>query len=1247
MKKSLRIAGISFGVLLVLTAAVAVWALHTESGTRAVLALARGWLPPGLTFAEVRGTIAGPLHIRNFRYRDTALGLDLSVESATVDLAPLALLARRLHVEKAEIDGIVLALFPATASPAPPPHTTRNPWEAPLDMRFDEVQMTRGELRRAQSAPLLFTRARVAGHWTGAAIEARELLLESPDGQVTLSARIGERAPKLEDLKAKFHWRAGEHTWDGTLAAAGGRENLALDAVLDEPVRTRLIATLARAPAQNKHEAWRTHLSVENFDPRPLIEAFDSLALELDAEGDARDLALRGTLALGKDRVHFEELVLAWREQILQITSLRARLNAQPAALTGSATLALDGSATASARLAWDEFKLPDAWAGANFRSSGQLALTASGGRFAANASARLARAQRYSTLTIRLDGTKESLNITELELTQMPGALSVAGHVDLRDPVQWKLSSRARAFDPSLFVDAWPGAIDFDLDSTGQFPRDSGRKAGPRANFKLAQLGGKLRGRAISGSGDISLGADFKPSGRVALQSGGASVDAVASAAPRPNVTANVHIASLQEWRKDLSGSLSANIVALGRWPDVEVQAHADASRFRGAGIAFESAKLRVDGRDARLPSGSLTLDTRGLDFAGFHFDQASAGLDGDQRAHRLKLDARGPELAVALAANGALERAAWSGVIESLRLEVEKVPTLALQEPARLAIARDSVSLGMACLSGGDIALCAAVSHANDVFTANYSIRALPLGVIAAVAAPKAGVALEGLLEGSGELRRAADGTLTGKASLGSASGALSQGNGNESLRLAYRDFKLEANLASGSGIARLHGTLIDQGELDGSLSVGVGEKDPSLNGKASLELKDLAPLAWWVPQLAKLQGKGNLSAEIGGTVAAPRVAFTVTARDIDTEVPLLGLHLRDGNISAKLKPDGAFEAEGGITSGDGTIRMTGSHAAAAGVALDIDGSKFLAANIPGARVSIAPDLTLTGKPGDLALKGAVTIEDADVNLEKLSISRSYSASPDVVVVDREQQRQRETLGLTTDVRILLGKDVKLAGYGLESTVGGELRVTEAPNEISRAFGEIRVAGTYEAFGRKLNIERGRLQYAGTALDDPQLDILAVRKLQDVTAKLRVTGTAQNPKLDVFTDPAMSQTDAMSYLLTGKPASDLHGEDGAAVQGAAQSLGGVLGNRLAKKIGGKVGFVDEIGVEQNTDLGGSAFTVGKYLSPRLFVSYGVGLFEPGNAITVRWQFSERWSLEANDTPEDQHAGVRYRIEK
>ena len=886
---------------------------------------------------------------------------------------------------------------------------------------------------------------------------------------------------------------------------------------------------------------------------------------------------------------------------------------------------------------------MPEAWAGAGFRCSGEIAATASLERFAVNGNARLARAGRYSSLAMRFDGTKDSLHIAELELIQNPGGVTVSGDLNFGKAVHWKLDAMARAFDPSLFVDSWPGALDFDLHTSGEWPEQ-----GPRANFRLERLAGKLRGRPIAGAADISLARDLRPSGRASLKSGSASLEVIASTAPATRVDATLRVAALQEWHNDLSGAISANVTSLGRWPDVEITANAAANKLRHGDTVFETAKLVIDARNARAPRGTLALSASGVKIAGFQFDETTVGLDGDERSHRLKLDARGEALSVTLAASGALERRnAWSGLLENLRLEVPQVPPLALRQPARVAVGRGSLALDTACLEGGDIAICLAGKQTGQQFAANYSLRSLPIGVLTALAAPQSPVLVEGLLEGNGELHRGADGTLSGQARLSSATGAFTQGSEADALRIDYRDFSLEANLSRESGQARLHGTLVDQGVLEGSLAIAVRERDPSLAGKASIELRDLAPLAWFVPQLAQMRGSGALSAQVSGTVADPRVAFTLQARDLDAEVPLLGLHLQEGNVTATLEADGSLKAEGAIKSGDGNVRLTGSSDQASGLAIKLVGSKVLAANIPGARVIIAPDLTLAGKAGALLLTGSVTIEEADVHLEKLTIASSAQASTDVVVLDREQRVQKRAVGLTTDVRILFGENVKLAGYGLESTVAGELRVTEKPEEVSRASGEIRVAGTYEAFGRKLTIERGRLQYAGTALDDPQLDILAQRKMQDVTAKLRVTGTAQQPKLDVFTDPAMSQTDAMSYLLTGQKASELHGEDGAMVQSAAQSVGSVLAYRLTKKFGSKAGIVDEVGVEQNTDLGGSAFTVGKYLSPRLFVSYGVGLFEPGTAITVRYQFSEHWSLEANDTPEDQHAGVRYRIEK
>jgi translocation and assembly module TamB len=144
-----------------------------------------------------------------------------------------------------------------------------------------------------------------------------------------------------------------------------------------------------------------------------------------------------------------------------------------------------------------------------------------------------------------------------------------------------------------------------------------------------------------------------------------------------------------------------------------------------------------------------------------------------------------------------------------------------------------------------------------------------------------------------------------------------------------------------------------------------------------------------------------------------------------------------------------------------------------------------------------------------------------------------------------------------------------------------------------------------------------------------------------------LQISGTAQRPVLTVFSNPLMEQSDALSYLITGKPLSQVKGGEGDMLGAAAQALGSAAGNLLAKSIGSKIG-VDDIGVSSNAALGGnSAFTVGKYLSPRLYLSYGVGLFEPGEVVTLRYRLSHRWNFEAQSATEFSRASFNYRLEK
>ena len=228
-----------------------------------------------------------------------------------------------------------------------------------------------------------------------------------------------------------------------------------------------------------------------------------------------------------------------------------------------------------------------------------------------------------------------------------------------------------------------------------------------------------------------------------------------------------------------------------------------------------------------------------------------------------------------------------------------------------------------------------------------------------------------------------------------------------------------------------------------------------------------------------------------------------------------------------------------------------------------------------------------------------------------------------------------------LEANISIELGDKVTLVGFGLNATLSGQLAVRESPGDPTLGSGQIQVAGIYKAYGQDLKIETGRLLFASTPLANPQLNIIAVRDLAEVDARLQVTGTAERPILTVSSDPPLPQTQALSYLITGKPLSEVGQGEGDLVTSAARSLGGAAGNLLAKNIGKRLG-IDEIGIEDSQEIGGSAFTVGQYLSPRLYLSYGVGLFEPGQVVTLRYRISDKWSLEGSQGPLNQRVGHR-----
>jgi len=230
---------------------------------------------------------------------------------------------------------------------------------------------------------------------------------------------------------------------------------------------------------------------------------------------------------------------------------------------------------------------------------------------------------------------------------------------------------------------------------------------------------------------------------------------------------------------------------------------------------------------------------------------------------------------------------------------------------------------------------------------------------------------------------------------------------------------------------------------------------------------------------------------------------------------------------------------------------------------------------------------------------------------------------------------------------VKIALGDDIRVDSYGLKAKLAGEVTVSTKPDDVPRGLGAINVVeGQYKAFGQDVKITRGRLTYDNTPLTEPVLDLVAERRIEaeDVTVAVNVRGTLDRPFVNITSTPAMSSNEALSYLLMGRSLDTLQSNEAQSVDTAAQSLAFSGGGLLLGGIGRRIGL-DEVTVE-STGTDDTAVVLGKYLSPKLFISYGISVAESINTIKARYTLNEKWSVRA-EAGLDQSADIEYRIER
>ena len=1255
---------IAFALLAVLALAglFAWWLLGSESGARFALERAKSYLADKLSYAQARGALASPLELQDLRYRDSAAGLDVRIKSIKVDYSLYGLFSRTLHVAHLDVDGVDVALTsvppPAPAHAAPPP-TPQQLLTPPLAVLLDGAHVAHVAVRQDGKPVFAADSLELAAQWTSDGLNVRQLALNAPDGRVELNGALSSYTDYRGTAKLAFDWRVAPRRYAGVLDIANDGRQTTLALQLDQPTAVALSGKLTPADAL----PWSLTLSVPRFDPRSVgIDGVQSAALELSGNGDRARASVTGSVDLNGHRVLLDPLTLSYLDQVVTIQAARLRSAEASGTLDASGKLQLAAKPVGGElALDWAGVELPADLAGQALATHGSLALSGSAEHFDAHGEFVLGPPRQPADIAFELDGTPQALRLRKLELRQPHGGLQAHGDIALQPQAGWDVEASANKLDPGAFAPAWPGAIDFHLSTKGQV-----EKSGPRGQLVLDRLGGTLRQRALSGSADIGFATPLALTGSVELKSGNSAIGVRGNSATQTAVDVTLAIASLGDWLPQAAGSVRGNIALRGAWPRLDARGHIDAAKLASGAIRADALALDLDVHDLAAPDGHASVDVKTFAAGGYLFDAIKLDANGNQGAHDVTLAAAGPQLGASLKLAGALApNDDWQGTLSVLEFAPKNAPAWTLQHPAQLSLRAGALSVDKLCLGGeAQSSLCASVAQsAAGATQATFAIQHLPLATLVRFARPDAPLRLDGTIDGSGDIARAADGALSGKATLASAAGSIAYPDSATQPLIAYTGFTVAAALSPAQSTLQLRAALDHDGRLDGHVALGAAAAGGMpLSGNVEAVFNNLGIVDLLSEQTASTTGRINARFALSGSTTAPAVAGDLALADFGTEIPAAGLKLKDGQVALHSADGRRFTIDGKLGSGDGRVALSGDFGSAtdAPLALRIDGENFLAADIPGARVQISPALTLTRADGKFVAGGSVQIPKADIDLAKLPGGGAATLSPDVVVTDTQAAPGAAAAPLQADITVKLGagekldmdlrqgQEVHLVGYGLNGYLAGQLAVQERPGRPATGRGQVVVDGTYKAYGQDLKIEQGRLLFAGTPLDNPGLDLRATRGFSDpdVTVGLQVRGTAQVPVLTVFSQPAMEQSDALSYLVAGKPLSQLKSGEGDAVGSAARALGTAGGDLLAKSIGTKMGL-DDVGVADSSAVGGAALTVGKYLSPRLYLSYGVGLFTPGEVVTLRYRLSRLFNIEIQNGTLSSRAGINYKIEK
>lgn len=839
---------------------------------------------------------------------------------------------------------------------------------------------------------------------------------------------------------------------------------------------------------------------------------------------------------------------------------------------------------------------------------------------------------------TINMNGQATDKGFEQLTISTKTDS----GHIDFNGQLFWldtfKLNGMVKLanFNPQLVAPEWAG------DLSGGWTMSVDNLKGNTADVRIDALDvkGLLRKKALHLRGNLSYLQQQLTISNLQLVSGQSAISINGHVKDVADLKWTLNSPDLADFYPDLGGQLNAQ----GTVTEMLATPLINAS-LSGQNIVYSDLvsikKIKTDlsldmasqGKlEAKVSLSDARLDTlKDID--------SVLSLSGSKESHHLSFELHNKNVKASGQLSGALTTQGWQGQFANLKLDQTQVGLWDSTEHGLITIASNHAVIEQHCLHSlnGELCLQGQTSPKGD-WQGSGKFNNVSMSVLHAFSS--ALEPIEGQLNGhfviagKGQYPIEGQGDIT----LDKAKLVLTTFDQKEQKAIPLQTVQLDYQLTDKNTTAKL----LIVPDLKG-VSALTGEvmlptfkmviddlENAELRGAFKTKIEDLSVFDALNAEYENLKGYLNVDLSLAGTVKKPAVTGQIVMDKASVELPSLGLLLSGINATAKGSIDQgiqfSYQAKSGKghLTGEGKFITNDSHWQ---LDTSIKGHEIELINLPEAYVIASHDLKISVSDKTTHITGSVIVPEAE--LAPLQFNMPVSPSKDVVILSNQPEFKENPLPTILDVKVTLGDKVNISAVGFNGRLTGNLLVTGDANKILLGTGAIVIKdGRYTAYGQKLAVDDGQILFSGGALDNPQLNIKAIRKGETFTAGLHVEGAADNPQITLFSTPSMSQDNVLAHIILGRPIGDASVADAGILASAATGLGIKGGNQMGDRIASTFGLDSvEIAGDGGED---TALQIGKYLSPKLYLGYGIGIFEPVSTVIMRYKLSKIWSLKA-----------------